>query len=86
MPVAAGVGEHADEDLVGVQRPQDGLAAVEQGDQLPARQLGERRNRLEIGVGAVEQVLGQAWAAPNAAGPPATLPAGGGPRGSGSAC
>ena len=59
-PVAAGVGEHADEDLVGVERPQDGPAAMQQGDQLPARELGERRNGLEIGVRAVEEMFGEA--------------------------
>ena len=40
--------------------PQDGATAMKQGDELPARQLGERGDRLEIGVGAVEEVLGQA--------------------------
>ena len=57
--VAAGVGEHAHEDLVRVQRTQDEPAAVEHADQLPARQLGERRDVLEVGVGAVEEVLGE---------------------------
>ena len=32
---------------------------MQQRDQLAARELGERRDRLEIGVDAVEQVLGQ---------------------------
>ena len=62
-PVAAGVGEHAHEDLVGVQRPQDRLAAVEQGDQLAAGELGAAAGtRLEVGVDPVEQVLGEAGA------------------------
>ena len=59
-PVAAGVGEHADEDLVGVEGPQDGPAAVQQGDELAAGELVQRRHGLEIGVRAVEEVLGQA--------------------------
>ena len=58
-PVAAGVGEHADEDLVGVQGAQHGPAAVQQGDELAAGQLVQRRHRLEVGIGAVEEVLGQ---------------------------
>ena len=66
--------------------PQDDPAAVQQCDQLPARQVGQGRDRFEIGVGAVEQVARPVAAARNAAGRPATRPAADGRPGSGSAC
>ena len=59
-PIAARVGEHADEDLVGVQGAQDGPAAVQQGDELSAGELVQRWNGFEVGVRPVEEVLGQA--------------------------
>ena len=58
-PVPAGVGEHAHQDLVGVQGPKDRVAAVEQCDQLAARELGQCGHRLEVRVGTIEQALGE---------------------------
>ena len=58
-PVPTGVGEHAHQDLVGVQGPKDGVAAVEQCDQLAARELGQCGHRLQVRVGTIEQALGE---------------------------
>ena len=42
-----------------MQRSQDRPAPVQQGDELPAGQLVQRRHRLQVGVDPVEQVLRQ---------------------------
>ena len=54
-------------------------------DQLSARQLRQRRNRLEVGVDAVQEVLGQAWGARCGVARCATLRAAAGRPGRGSA-
>ena len=57
-----------------------GPAAVQQRDQLPAGQLVQRRHGLEVGVGAVEEVLGQAGQrGPQPPDPPRAAQAGGRP-------
>ena len=79
-PVVAGLGEHPHHDLVGVQRTQDHAAPMQQRGELEARELVERRDRFEIGVDAVEQVLGQAGQCRRGADRRARLLAAGAPR------
>ena len=76
-PVVAGLGEHPHHDLVGVQRTEDHSAPMHQRRELEARELVERRHRFEVGVDAVEQVLGASAAARPGADRRAMLHAGG---------
>ena len=68
---------------MGVERPQDRPAAVQQGDQLPAGEIAQRRHGLEIGIRAIEEMLGEAGQGGPQPARPATRRAAGGRRESG---
>ena len=85
QPRGAGVGQHPHEDLVGVQRAQHHAAAVQQGDELAAGELGRGRapprGRHRPGRGGASASAGQRRPA---AAPLARRRAAGAPPGSGS--
>ncbi len=56
-PVAPGVGEHAHEDLVGVEGAQHAATSVQECDELAVGERIDRRHVLQVRVHAVEQRL-----------------------------
>ena len=78
--VVSGVDEQPHQDLVRVQGAEHVPAAVQEREELPAGERRQLGHGAQVGVGAVEEVLGQVGEGGAAAGRPATRRAAGGRR------